>query len=332
MQNTQVILAHRPTGVPQPAHFALASGSVRPPEDGEVLVRTTHWSVDPAQRGWANDVPNYLPPVALGAPMRAFAVGDVLASRHPGYSEGDVVEGMFGWQTHATVPGEDIGRKVTETDLPRSYALGVLGLNGTTAWVGLRDICVARPGDTVVVSTAAGAVGSAAGQIARLSGCRTVGIAGGAAKVAQCLSDFGYDAAIDYKSEDVDAALSRHCPEGVDCYFDNTCGPISDAVMGHLARGARIAICGTAAVTEWDPVPVGPRVHRQLLVARARMQGFILFDHADRLPEARAALAGWLRAGQMTAQEHILKGPEAAPGSIAMLYRGENTGKLLIAV
>lgn len=258
MQNTQVILARRPVGVPQPEHFDITRTPVPDPAEGEVLIRITHWSVDPAQRGWANNVPNYSPPVALGDPMRAFAVGDVLASRHAGYAEGDVVEGLFGWQTHACLSGDAIARKVTETDLPRSYALGILGLNGTTAYFGLRETCAARAGDTVVVSTAAGAVGSAVGQIARLMGCRTVGIAGGPEKTALCTQAFGYDAAIDYKAQDVGAALADACPDGVDCYFDNTCGPISDAVMGHLAQGARITICGTAAITEWDPIPSGP--------------------------------------------------------------------------
>ncbi len=332
MQNTQVILSSRPVGVPGPEHFSLREVPAGTPGAGQVLVRLTHWSVDPAMRGWANDVPNYSPPVAIGDPMRAFAVGDVIASRHPDYAEGDVVEGLLGWQTHALVDGAAIARKVTETDLPRSYALGVLGLNGTTAYFGLTESCAARAGDTVVVSTAAGAVGSAVGQIARILGCRTVGIAGGAEKVRQCREEFGYDAAIDYRGEDVAAALARHCPDGVDCYFDNTCGPISDAVMTRLAQGARITICGTAAITEWDPVPLGPRVHRQLLVARARMQGFLIFDYKDRLGEARAALADWLRAGRIAVREHVLEGPEAAPGAIAMLYRGENTGKLIVAV
>lgn len=332
MQNCQVILARRPVGVPQSEHFELTERPVATPGAGEVLIRVTHWSVDPAQRGWANDVPNYSPPVALGDPMRAFAVGDVIASQHPDYTDGDVVEGLLGWQTHACVPAETISRKVTETDLPRSYALGILGLNGTTAYFGLRETCAAQAGDTVVVSTAAGAVGSAVGQIAKLMGCRTVGIAGGPHKTTLCRETYGYDAAIDYKSEDVAAALASACADGVDCYFDNTCGPISDAVMGHLAQGARITICGTAAIPEWDPIPSGPRVHRQLLVARARMQGFLIFDYKDRIPEALADLAGWLRAGQIATREHVLKGPETAPDAIAMLYRGENTGKLLIAV
>jgi NADPH-dependent curcumin reductase CurA len=332
MQNTQVILANRPVGVPGPEHFELRTSAARPPGDGEVLVRVTHWSVDPAMRGWANDVPNYSPPVPLGDPMRSFAVGDVIASRHPDFAEGDVVEGLLGWQTHATLPGTAIARKVTEIDLPRTYALGILGLNGTTAYFGLTESCAAQAGDTVVVSSAAGAVGSAVGQIARILGCRTVGIAGGAEKCRQCTEEFGFDAAIDYKADDIVAALATHAPDGVDCYFDNTCGPISDAVMTRLAHGARITICGTAAITDWNPLPLGPRVHRQLLVARARMEGFLIFDYKDRLGEARDALAGWLRDGQLHVREHILDGPEAARDAIGMLYRGENMGKLIVAV
>lgn len=332
LRNVRVMLAKRPTGVPGPEHFRIEEVPVEPLGDGQVLVRVTHWSVDPAMRGWVNDVPNYAPPVPIGGTMRSFAVGDVLSSRHPDYAAGDVVEGLLGWQTHAVVEASAIGRKVTEAEFPRSYALGVMGMNGTTAYFGLLDVCAAKAGDTVVVSTAAGAVGSVVGQIARAKGCRTVGIAGGVEKTRQCIREFGYDAAIDYKAEDVSAAIAAHCPEGVDCYFDNVCGPISDAVMTRLAQGARIAICGTASITEWNPLPVGPRVHRQLLVARARMQGFLIFDYRDRLPEAREALAGWLRAGQVKVREHILDGPERAPGAIGMLYRGENTGKLIVAV
>ena len=223
-------------------------------------------------------------------------------------------------------------RRVTETDLPISLALGVLGLNGITAHVGLLDICAPKPGETVVVSTAAGAVGSCVGQIAKRLGCRTVGIAGGPEKAALCLDAFGYDAAIDYRAPDLDGALAAACPEGVHVYFDNTCGPISDAVMARLARGARVAICGTAAIRDWDPLPTGPRVHRQLLVARARMQGFVIFDHRDRYEPAVADLAAWVREGSLAFREHVLEGLDAAPAAIAMLYRGENRGKLLIRV
>lgn len=332
MKNTQVILSRRPVGIPQAEHFSIRDVDVAAPEEGQVLIRISHWSVDPAMKGWANDIPNYSPPVEIGAVMRAFAVGEVISSRHPDYAEGDVVEGLFGWQTVACVDASLIGRKVTEADLPRSYALGVMGLNGTTAYFGLLESCAAQAEDTVVVSTAAGAVGSIVGQIAKLKGCRTVGITGGPDKVRRCLEDFSYDAALDYKSDDIQSRIGELCPGGVDCYFDNTCGEISDAVMTHLAQGARITICGTAAIADWDPLPMGPRVHRQLLVARARMQGFLIFDYKDRLGEARAALAAWLRDGSLTVREHILRGVEQAPGAIDLLYAGKNDGKLIVAV
>lgn len=332
LQNRSVVLASRPKGVPEAHHFAIEDTPVPELAEGQVLIRNRFWSVDPAMRGWVNDVPNYLPPVAIGEVMRSFAVGEIAASRHPDYAEGEAVTGLFGWQRYTATDASAIDRKVTETDLPLSYALGILGLNGVTAYFGLLESCAPKPGDTVVVSTAAGAVGSAVGQIAKLKGCRTVGIAGGPEKVRLCRDAYGYDTAIDYKADDLDAALAAACPDGVDCYFDNTCGPISDAVMRRLAYGARITICGTAALTDWDPIPHGPRVHRQLLVARARMQGFLVFDYKDRYPEAIAQLADWLRSGQLTAREHVLDGAAAAPDAIAMLYRGDNTGKLIIAV
>ncbi|MEM8631848.1 MAG: NADP-dependent oxidoreductase [Pseudomonadota bacterium] len=330
--NRRVILVSRPKGVPGPEHFAVEDLPAEAPGDGQFQVRTRFWSVDPAMRGWVNDVPNYLPPVAIGAAMRSFAVGDVTASNHPAYAVGDMVSGLFGWQRYALSDGSDVDRVVTDTDLSPSLSLGILGLNGITAYFCLREVCDPKPGETVVVSTAAGAVGSAAGQIAKIMGCRTVGITGSDEKVAQCLNDFGYDAAINYRRENVSAALKSAAPEGVNCYYDNTCGPVSDAVMENLALGARIAICGTSAITDWNPLPQGPRVHRQLLVARARMQGFLAFDYKDRYPEAVADLAGWIREGRLSFQEHILSGAEAARDAIGMLYRGENTGKLVIEV
>ena len=262
--------------------------------------------------------------------MRAFSVGRVVKSEHPDYVAGDCVTGLFGWQRHACVKGEAIDRKVMETDLPSSLALGLLGLNGITAYLCLTQVCEPKPGETVVVSTAAGAVGSAAGQIAKSLGCRTIGIAGGAEKARLCLEDYHYDAAIDYRNDPVLDSLRDMAPDKIDCYFDNTCGPISDAVMQHLAIGARIAICGTAAITDWDPIPMGPRVHRQLLVARARIQGFLIFDHKDQEQGARDRLADMIRGDQITYREHVLEGADAARGAIGMLYRGENKGKLLV--
>lgn len=330
-RNRQVRLKARPSGIPQAEHFELAETAVPALAPGQVMVRNEFLSVEPAMRGWVSSVANYSIPVGIGEVMRAFAAGTVIASRHPDYAEGDKVMGMLGWQEYAAVEAGAVARKVKETDLPLSLSLGVLGLNGVTAYFGLLDIGQPRPGDTVVVSTAAGAVGSAVGQIARLSGCRTVGIAGGAKKAAICREEFGYDAAIDYKAEaDLRAALASACPHGVDVYFDNTAGPISDAVLHHINVGARIVICGTASIASWDPIPAGPRVERHLLVKRARMQGLIVFDYRPRYEEAIARLAQWVREGRLRYREDVLDGIEQAPGAIAGLYRGENLGKRII--
>lgn len=330
--NRQVVLKSRPVGIPQAAHFEIRESPAASPGPGQVLVRARYWSVEPAMRGWVNAVGNYSEPVALGAVMRAFAAGEVLASGDERYSPGDLVTGLFGWQTHALVEADRIDHKVVEDDIPLSAYLGVLGLNGITAYFGLLDLGRPQPGQTVVVSTAAGSVGSCVGQLARLHGCRAVGIAGGPIKTAQCLEEFGYDAAIDYRHDDVDAALAAACPNGVDVYFDNTAGPISDAVARHLALHARIVVCGTASVASWDPPPAGPRIERHVLVKRASMHGLLVFDYANRYAQARQALAGWIRSGELRWREDILNGVEAAPDAIAGLYRGENLGKRLIRV
>jgi NADPH-dependent curcumin reductase CurA len=325
--NRQVILVARPNGVAQAEHFAIREVEVRAPADGQVLVRNNFLSVDPAMRGWIADLGNYSAAVELQSVMRSLAVGEIVESRHPEFRPGDVVTGWFGWQELATVDAGAIQRRVTETDLPRSLALGVLGLNGVTALLALTLIGEPKAGDTVVVSTAAGAVGSAVGQIAKMKGCRSVGIAGGPRKVAQCLELFGYDAAIDYKAPGLTDALDAACPAGVQVYFDNTAGAISDTVHSRLAVGARVVVCGTASLSSWDPWPTGPRVERHLLVKRARMQGFVLFDHMDRYEAAVGTLAGWVRAGQLHYKEDILDGIEACPDALAGLYRGENDGK-----
>ena len=224
-------------------------------------------------------------------------------------------------------------RRVREEDLPLSAQLGVLGVNGVTALLGLTLVGEPKPRETVVVSTAAGSVGAAVGQIAKILGCRAVGIAGGPEKARLCLEEFGYDAALDYKAAgDLSAAVAGACPEGVHVYFDNTAGPVSDAVLPHPAVGARVVVCGTASVAGWDPPPLGPRVERHLLVKRARMQGFLYFDHLARAEEAVARLAGWLREGKLRHREDILDGIEQAPDAIAGLYRGENLGKRLVRV
>ena len=329
-ENRQVRLKSRPQGIPQAEHFAIGVEKVAPIASGKLLVRNHFLSVDPAMRGWVNAAANYSQPVGIGEVMRAFAVGEVIDSADPAFTPGDAVTGMFGWQEIALVDAK-AARRVGERDLPLSTHLGVLGLNGVTAYFGLLELGQPKTGDTVVVSTAAGSVGSAVGQIAKIKGCRTVGIAGGPAKLKQCVKEFGYDAAIDYKAEhDLDAALERACPKGIDVYFDNTSGPISDAVYRHLAVGARVVICGTASLPSWDPWPQGPRLERHLLVKRARVQGFLLFDWMDRYEEAVHQLAQWLRTGQLKYREDILDGLDKAPDAIAGLYRGENMGKRLI--
>ena len=333
--NRQVRLKSRPSGIPQAEHFEIVEVPVPDAADGQVLVRNIYLSVEPAMRGWVSAVANYSEPVALGAVMRARAVGRIEESRHPDFTIGDYVTGMFGWQDYAVVNAEAILRTVAGSGLPISTSLGVLGLNGLTAYFALLDVGQPRAGETVVVSTAAGAVGSCVGQIARIKGCRTVGIAGGLEKVRMCKEEFGYDAAVDYKADDFESALDAACGArdgGVDVYFDNTAGRISDAVMRHLNVGARVVICGTASVSNWDPLPQGPRVERHLLVKRARMQGFLSFDYTQRFPEALHELEGWVRAGQIRYREDVLDGIEQAPGSIAGLYRGENLGKRLIRI
>jgi hypothetical protein len=330
--NRQVRLKSRPVGIPQAEHFEIVNVPISDLGDNEVLVRNIYLSVEPAMRGWVSDVANYSEPVPVGSVMRAFAVGRVEASRHSDFRPGEFVTGMFGWQDYAAVDVKVIQRKITETDLPISTSLGVLGLNGLTAYFGLLEVGQPKTGETVVVSTAAGAVGSCVGQIAKIKGCRTVGITGGPEKTQICRDEFRYDTAIDYKADNLDLALAETCPEGIDVYYDNTAGTISDAVLKHLKVGARIVICGTASIANWEPIPEGPRVERHLLVKRARMQGFLILDYAERYTEALRELTQWVRQGLIQYREDILEGIEHAPGSIAGLYRSENFGKRLIRI
>jgi NADPH-dependent curcumin reductase len=328
--NRQVILTSRPTGVAQAENFTIVETTNAPLNDGEVRVRNSFLSVEPAMRGWIADAGNYSAPVAIGSVMRALAVGEIVESRCPDYRVGDIVTGWFGWQEQVVATPDAIVRRVMETDLPHSLTLGVLGINGVTAHLALTQIGEPKTGDTVLVSTAAGSVGSAAGQIANILGCRTVGIAGGPDKAAQCTHDFGYTAAIDYKAPGLSDAIAAACPDGINVYYDNTAGDISDAVYPHLALNARVVICGTASISAWNPWPSGPRVERHLLVKRARMQGFVIFDHMDKYEASVAQLANWVRSGQLTYVEDILDGLEACPDALAGLYRGENKGKRII--
>ena len=329
--NRQVWLKSRPNGIPQAENFALRDGDVPTIANGEFLVRNLYLSADPAARGWIADASNYWPRIEVGDTMRAFAVGEVIESRNPNYVVGDKLMGLFGWQEYAAATDKHVNLRINSGGLPLSLSLGVLGINGFTAYFGLLDVGQPKQGDTVVVSTAAGAVGSCVGQIAKIKGCRTVGITGGSEKVRQCLEEFGYDAAIDYKSvADLDAVLKEACPNGVNVYFDNTSGAISDAVMRNLALGARIVICGTASYASWDPWNQGPRPERHLLVKRSRMQGFLTADYVNRFSEAEAQLAQWIKEGRLAYREEMHEGIEHAPSSLQRLYSGKNTGKLVM--
>lgn len=328
--NRRLVVAARPALAVTEACFRLEESAVPEPGDGAVLLRNHYLSIDPAMRGWIAEGPNYSPPVPIGDVMRSFAVGEVIRSRNPTYREGDFLMGRFGWQDWA-VAGEDaIDRKVDPAEAPLTANLHLLGMTGLTAYLGLLDVGMPKAGETVVVSTAAGAVGALVGQIAKIKGCRVVGLTGSDEKVADCLDSFGYDAAINYKTtDDLSAALAEACPDGVDIYYDMTGGPISDAVMGLINVGARIVVVGTMAVPS-SPTPMGPRYNRQILVKRAKMQGFLVLDHFDRLDEAARELARWYREGRVTYREDISDGLDTAPSQLLRLLAGENRGKVLV--
>ncbi|WP_406276518.1 NADP-dependent oxidoreductase [Streptomyces sp. NBC_00191] len=330
--NHQLRLAARPVGEPRPTDWEHVEEPVAEPGDGEFLVQVLYLSIDPAMRGWMNAGKSYIRPVDIGEVMRAGAVGRVIASRHPDFSEGDHVSGSFGVQEYCVSDGRGV-TKVDPALAPLPVYLGTLGMPGMTAYFGLLDIGRPLAGQTVVVSGAAGAVGSVVGQIAKILGCRVIGIAGGERKCRAVVEEFGFDAAIDYQTEDVRKALREHAPDGVDVYFDNVGGDILDAVLTRLARGARIVICG--AISQYnntEPVK-GPSNYMSLLVNRASMTGMVVFDYADRYGEGVAQLAEWLAAGQLLSKEDVVSGGvEAFPETLLRLFRGENLGKLVLQI
>jgi NADPH-dependent curcumin reductase len=331
LRNHQFRLAARPVGAVKRTDFNYLDEPVRSPGDNEVLVQTLYLSLDPAMRGWMNEGKSYVPPVALGEVMRAGGVGKIVESRHPKFKAGDFVSGSLGIQEYATLDGKGLS-KVDPSVAPLPVYLSTLGMPGMTAYFGLLDIGKPQPGETVVVSGAAGAVGTVVGQIAKIKGCRVVGIAGGKQKCDYLTQTLGFDAAIDYKSEDVKQALRQHCPKGVDVYFDNVGGEILDIVLTQLARKARIVICGAISQYNSTTGTKGPANYLSLLVNRASMTGMIVFDYADRYPEAGREMAAWLKSGQLKTREDIVEGLETVPETLLKLFSGENFGKLVIKV
>lgn len=329
--NHQFRLAARPVGLPKRSDWDFTEEPVREPGAGEFLVKVHYISLDPAMRGWMNDGRSYIPPVALGDVMRAGAAGQVIASNHPQFAVGDYVTGGFGVQEYAMTDGKGVV-KVDPKVAPLPVFLGTLGMPGMTGYFGLLEIGRPREGQTVVVSGAAGAVGTVVGQIAKIKGCRAVGIAGGADKCRWIVEELGFDAAIDYKQEKVGAALKQHCPNGIDVYFDNVGGDILDAALARLARGARVIICGAISQYNTTAAVKGPSNYLSLLVNRASMTGMVVFDYADRYALAAREMAGWMMQGKLKARTDVAEGLQNFPDALLKLFRGENTGKLVLKI
>jgi hypothetical protein len=331
--NHQVRLVARPRGIPQAEHFALVTEPAPSPGPDQILIRNCYLSVDPAQRGWANDEGNYSAPVPLDTPMRALAVGEVVESNTPAFKTGEFLYGWFGWQSYCVTTVDAVLRRVDPSALPLSANLSLLGINGLTAYLAFHRLGDPKQSEHVLVSTAAGSVGSFVGQLARIAGCRAVGVTGSAEKAALAQTRYGYQDMINYReTKDIAAAIREACPEGNDIYFDNTGGPIADAAIRSMRLRGRVIQCGTAANTAWTPVPTGPRPEREILTRRLRWSGFIIFDHVAEFEAAAQRLTQFARDGQIVYDEEILSGLDHAPGAIARLYRGENHGKLIIAM
>jgi NADPH-dependent curcumin reductase len=335
--NHQVRLAARPNGNPGPECWQFTEEPVPEPGPGGLVVKVLSLSLDPAMRGWMNEGKSYIPPVAIGEVMRAGGIGVVVASQNPAFAVGDTVTGGPGVQEYWHVSADQVKRSgLAKIDLrvgSINQWLNVLGMPGMTGYFGLMDVGQPKAGETVVVSGAAGAVGQTVGQLAKIKGCRVVGIAGGPAKCEWVVKELGFDACIDYKAGNVKDGLKEHCPQGVDIYFDNVGGEILDTVLTRINKKARIIICGAISQYNNTGAVVGPKNYLSLLVNRARMEGIVVFDYADRYHLAIAEMAGYLKDGRMTSKEDVVDGGVAAfPGTLPMLFSGANFGKLVLKV
>ena len=325
----RVVLVGRPAGEPAESDFKVEPVATAEPGPGQVLVRVIYLSLDPYMRGRMRDVPSYVPPVAIGEVMPGGTVGQVVRSNHPGFKTGEIVEDRLGWQEYAVTNGATL-RKIDPAIAPISTANGVLCMPGLTAWFGLLEIGQPKPGETVVVSAASGAVGQVVGQLAKLAGCRVVGIAGGAPKCAFIRNELGFDAAVDYKAGGLEAALKAACPAGIDVYFDNVGGPVTDAVVPLLNFWSRIALCGSISTYNAEKPEMGPRILWPFVGRRVMLRGFIVSDFAPKFEPARRAMGELVRSGRLKYKQDIVEGIERAPRAFIGLLRGENFGKLQV--
>ncbi len=329
----RILLASRPHGLVDEGNLRLdESAPVPEPAEGQALVRIRYLSIDPTIRTWMDDAPGYLPPIGIGDVVRSGGVGEVVVSRSERYQPGDLVFGMLGWQDYALADEGEASMTVLPPGVDPTVAIGVLGVTGMTAYFGLLDIGQPKPGDTVVVSGAAGATGSVVGQLANIEGAGTVvGIAGSAEKCAWLTGELGFDHAINYRDDDVGKRLRSTCPDGIDVYFDNVGGTILDDCLAQLAMKARVVLCGAISQYNEDR-PEGPRNYLSLIVKRARMEGFLILDYLDRFPEAQIRMAGWVMEGRIQHREHVVEGLEQAGGALNLLFSGGNTGKVIVRV
>lgn len=330
--NRQWVLKKRPDRQVGEEHFDLITSPVPSPAEGEILVQNLYLSFEPAQRGWLNDVPSYVPPVQIGEVMRAAAVGRVIESRKEGYSEGDLVQGTFGWQEYTATDGAGMfPMSKVPAGVPVTYPLHIYGITGMTAYFGMTDVGAPKAGDLVVVSGAAGATGSVAGQIARAIGCEVIGIAGGPEKCRWLTDTLGFDAAIDYKNDNVLERLKTLAKNRVNIFFDNVGGPILDDVLLSLAIGARVVLCGgISSGYHGKDLPPGPKNYMQLVIRRSTMRGFLVLDYLDQSEQAVAQLREWVESGAIKVQEDIAEGLENCPAVLNGLFAGRNFGKQLL--
>lgn len=329
-QNTKIILKNRPDPEINESLFEKVTDEIRDLKENEFLVEVLYVSVDPAMRGWISEVGNYSEPVPINGTMRSLGVGKIVSSKNNKFLVDEYVVGWLGWQSHSIVNDKHIQIKINPSNAPLSANLGVLGLNGITAYAGLIDKCKPKKGETIIVTTAAGSVGSAVGQIAKIYGCKTIGLTSTEEKKSICLNEFNYDEVVNYKSiKDISSHLKKIAPDGIDCFFDNVGGEQFDSIMENLNVGGRVVICGTIGMPSF-PIPSGPRINRTLLVKRAKIEGLLVLDYFDRYSEIYEILSRWFKEGKLNNKEDVSEGLDTAPQSLVKILQGSNLGKQLV--